>query len=70
MDVWQNNLDIEMAKIRSIVQQYPYIAMVNFLPVFTVMYDCHCFLRYTISDMYRVLSAPHMLLKGVYLSMQ
>jgi len=30
MDVWQNNLDIEMAKIRSIVQQYPYIAMVNF----------------------------------------
>jgi len=31
MDVWQNNLDIEMAKIRSVVQQYPYIAMVNFV---------------------------------------
>jgi len=29
MDVWQNNLDVEMAKIRSVVQQYPYIAMVN-----------------------------------------
>lgn len=27
MDVWQNNLDVEMAKIRSVVQQYPYIAM-------------------------------------------
>jgi len=30
MDVWQNNLDVEMAKIRSVVQQYPYIAMVNY----------------------------------------
>jgi len=28
MDVWQNNLDVEMAKIRSVVQQYPFIAMV------------------------------------------
>lgn len=27
MDVWQNNLDIEMAKIRGIVHQYPYVAM-------------------------------------------
>jgi len=31
MDVWQNNLDVEVAKIRSIVQQYPYIAMVNLI---------------------------------------
>jgi len=31
MDVWQNNLDVEMAKIRSVVQQYPYIAMVYLL---------------------------------------
>jgi len=34
MDVWQNNLDVEMAKIRSVVQQYPYIAMVNFITFF------------------------------------
>jgi len=27
MDVWQNNLETEMARIRTIVQQYPYIAM-------------------------------------------
>jgi len=37
MDVWQNNLDIEMAKIRSVVQQYPYIAMVQFVSFMTAL---------------------------------
>jgi len=37
MDVWQNNLDIEMAKIRSVVQQYPYIAMVQFVSFTTAL---------------------------------
>jgi len=44
MDVWQNNLDIEMAKIRSVVQQYPYIAMVS-LYLLSVLYlsmSCVC----------------------------
>jgi len=37
MDVWQNNLDVEMAKIRSVVQQYPYIAMVFFVSFVSVV---------------------------------
>jgi len=38
MDVWQNNLDVEMAKIRSVVQQYPYIAMVYFVSLITTTF--------------------------------
>jgi len=37
MDVWQNNLDVEMAKIRSVVQQYPYIAMVQFVSLIAAL---------------------------------
>jgi len=46
MDVWQNNLDVEMAKIRSVVQQYPYIAMVQFVIHFTALtvYDVYALL--------------------------
>ena len=30
-DVWKNNMEEEFAKIRNIVENYPYVAMVSFL---------------------------------------
>ena len=30
-DVWKNNMEEEFAKIRDIVENYPYVAMVRFL---------------------------------------
>ena len=29
-DVWKNNMEEEFAKIRDIVENYPYVAMVSF----------------------------------------
>lgn len=30
-DVWKNNMEEEFAKIRDIVENYPYVAMVSWL---------------------------------------
>ena len=51
-DVWESNLEEEFVRIRAIVQDYPFIAMVSSLSNITI--DCYCFWLH--------LSAKHLIL--------